>query len=282
MRLSIITDEISQDLEHCLHVCRDLGVDTVELRTVEGMNIVFHDAESLRRIKKVLDREGFRVCVIASPFLKSHLWHDFYKYANQQFTDFDTPDMQWEILERSLVVAKLFNAPYVRTFSFWRVAQPMDVREIVRDIIAEAVRRTEAAGLKLVIENEHACNIATGEEVGWLFQHLDSPAFGAIWDPGNEAALGSSPFPEGYHHVRGRIFHVHLKDVSQDEEFVKMGTGIIDYVGQLRALREDGYDGVLSLETHYAHPEGGSEQATQESCVALQALCNQAGIVLAS
>jgi sugar phosphate isomerase/epimerase len=161
------------------------------------------------------------------------------------------------------------------------------VRSFVRDVIAEAARRTEEAGLKLIIENEHACNIATGEETGWLLRSINTPAFGVIWDPGNEAMLDSRPFPEGYEHVRGRVYHVHVKDVNRNlqeaaprEHFVKVGSGCIDYVGQFRALAEDGYAGMLSLETHYIHPAGGREWATRESCAGLRKLLQEADVTV--
>jgi sugar phosphate isomerase/epimerase len=278
VHLSIITDEIAQSLEPALRVCQDLGVDTVELRGVDNTNIVFHDQRSLQRIKDQLDSLGLRVRVIDSPFLKSHFWSDH--SAREPFSDFDTPRQQWAILERSFEVAHFFGASLVRTFSFWRVADPTSIREAICASIAEAVTRTEAAGLTLTLENEHACNIATGAETGWLLQQLPSTSFGITWDPGNEAAFGGAPFPEGYRHVRGRIVHVHIKDVSAQRRFVALGSGTIDYVNQLRALQEDGYDGLLSLETHYARPQeqGGQEQATRESFAALRTLCQQAAI----
>ena len=123
-----------------------------------------------------------------------------------------------------------------------------------------------------MLENEHACNLATGEEAAWLLGQIESNAFGLTWDPGNEAVLGFNAFPEGYQHVRGpRILHMHIKDVNRhlesarkEERFVKLGTGCIDYVAQFRALAADGYDGMLSLETHYNHPQGGREPASRE------------------
>ena len=68
MRLSVITDEISQNLEHALGICEDLGVETVELRAVGGANVVSHDRSSLERIKGALGDGGFGVCAISSPF----------------------------------------------------------------------------------------------------------------------------------------------------------------------------------------------------------------------
>jgi L-ribulose-5-phosphate 3-epimerase len=150
----------------------------------------------------------------------------------------------------------------------------------VAQLLAEAAERTQAAGLELALENEHECNVGTGTEVGWMLDRIPSPAFGAIWDPGNEAMLGSKPFPEGYGYVRGRVTHIHLKDVDEEGNWTKVGTGVIDYPGQLRALAEDGYEGVLSLETHYEVPGGGLEGATRESIAAIRTLCAQAGVEL--
>jgi L-ribulose-5-phosphate 3-epimerase len=65
MRLCIITDEISQDLDHALDVCEDEGVSTVELRAVGRANIVSHDDDSVEKIKATIDSRGFRVGAIA-------------------------------------------------------------------------------------------------------------------------------------------------------------------------------------------------------------------------
>ncbi len=279
MHLSIVTDEITQDIAHALQVCQDLNVDTVELRGVHGKNIVFHESESLQEIRALLRQKGMRVCAIASPFLKCPLWLDETKTGVDRIKNEEEAE-QWRILQRSFELADFFGAPLVRTFSFLRVADPTSVREIVLNVLSEAVQRTEAAGLKLIIENEHACNIATGEETGWLLQRITSENFGVTWDPGNEAILGSRAFPEGYEHVRKRVLHVHLKDVDQNLHWAIIGKGTIDFVGQLRALAEDSYTGMLSLETHYVHPDGGLERATRESMAALRIAIQQAGITL--
>jgi sugar phosphate isomerase/epimerase len=265
MRLGVITDEISEDLDHALGVCGELGVSMVELRSVGDANVVFHEDRSLARIKAALDAGGFQVCAIASPFLKTHL---------REASD------QWGVLERSFELARLFGAPLVRAFSFWRVQRPIEVREEVAGVLREAARRTEAAGLSLVLENEHECNVATGEETGWVLERVPSPSFGVTWDPGNEARIGSSPFPEGYSHVKERVMHVHLKDADARGRWVRMGSGVIDYVGQLRALSESGYEGVLSLETHYGRPGSGLEGATRESLAGVRRLCREAGVRL--
>ncbi len=282
MRLSVITDEISQDLDLALGVCADLGIRTVELRAVGGTNIVSHDLGSLQRIKSTLADGDFDVCAISSPFLKCHLYDGGAPQGAMHSATPASREEQWGILESSLRVARLLGAPVVRAFSFWRAEKPEEVREEVADVLSEAARRAESAGLVLGLENEHTCNIGTGIEAGWVLGRIASPSLGVIWDPGNEAMLGSRPFPDGYGHIRGRIAHVHLKDVDVEGNWVRVGAGVIDYPGQLRALAEDGYAGVLSLETHYEVAEGGLEGATRESVAALRELCGRAGVELQS
>jgi L-ribulose-5-phosphate 3-epimerase len=280
MRLCVITDEISQDLARALEVCEDEGVSTVELRAVDGANIVSHDDESLEKIQGMIEGRGFLVGSIASPFLKCHISSDGDPQGATHFAAPASREEQWGILERSFEVARLFGAPLVRTFSFWRVPNPEAVREEVAKAISEAAQRTGEAGLTLGLENEHACNLATGAETRWVLDRVPSTALGVIWDPGNEAMMDSEPFPGGYEQVRDRVVHVHLKDADENGNWTKLGAGIIDYPGQFRALAEDGYEGLLSLETHYEVPDGGAEKATRESLAAIRRFCEEAGIRL--
>jgi len=276
----VITDEISQDLDHALGVCEELGINTVELRAVGGVNVVSHDEVGLGRIVAAVEDRGLRVGAIASPFLKCHVYGDGAPRGATHSAVPATRAEQWAVLERSFEVARLFSAPLVRAFSFWRVEDPTSVREEVARVLAEAADRTAAAGLELGVENEHACNLATGDETAWVLDRVPSQALGAIWDPGNEAAMGSEPYPGGYAHVRGRVVHVHLKDIDENGEWTRLGAGTIDYAGQLRALIDDGYEDLLSIETHYEKRPGGREAATRESVSALRALCRDAGVEL--
>jgi sugar phosphate isomerase/epimerase len=57
---------------------------------------------------------------------------------------------------------------------------------------------------------------------------------------------------------------------------MKMGGGIIDYVGQFRALRKAGYRGVVSLETHW-RGAGTPEASSRESMAGMKDLLRRAG-----
>src|SRR5205814_9546365 len=77
---------------------------------------------------------------------------------------------------------------------------------------------------------------------------------------------GGVPYPDGYEAVRPRMLHVHVKDARVVDattgltRWEAIGEGEVDYQGQIRALLEDEYAGVVSLETHW-RPSGSTPEA---------------------
>lgn len=281
-RLGVITDEISEDLGTALAVCKELGIRDIELRSIWNTSIVQHDNDTIRNIADTVWTNGFRVCGIASPFLKCHISGDGEARGRTHSAASSTRDDQWPILARSIEVASRLNAPIVRAFSFWRVDDPESVRDDILDVLKEATARTKSAGLKLGLENEHACNIGTGEEAAWYLERIPDETLGLIWDPGNTAALGVAPLPDDYAAIRDRVHHVHLKDAThlgEPAEFTTIGDGIVGYEEQFRMLAEDGYEGVLSLENHYK-VDGSAEEATRRSAEAVRTLAARAGLTI--
>lgn len=281
-RLGVITDEISEDLDTALDVCADLGIKDVELRSVWNTSIVEHDDATILKIANTIWSRGFSVCGIASPFLKCHIAGDGEAVGRTHSASTRSRDEQWNILSRSLEVAVRLDAPLVRAFSFWRVDDPESVRDEVLEVLLQATKRVRSAGRLLGIENEYSCNIATGEEAVWYLKRIPDPTFGLIWDPGNTAALGVAPIPDDYLPVRDRIHHVHIKDavrLGEPAEFTIIGEGIIGYEEQFRLLAADGYDDVVSLETHFDR-DGSREAATRASAHATREIAARAGLPL--
>ena len=121
-----------------------------------------------------------------------------------------------------------------------------------------------------MLENEHTCNIGTGRELGHLLKDINSAALRGNWDPGNAAMLDEIPYPHGYEAMRALFSHMHIKDVRNNaatgrKEWAPVGGGFIDWKGQIQALRKDGYDGTMSLETHYLRPDRNKVESTRES-----------------
>ena len=88
---------------------------------------------------------------------------------------------------------------------------------------------------------------------------INSPVIRATWDPANERhdlTYGECPFPTGFNFVKEYMIHFHMKDAVKmgaegKPESVPVGEGDINYWGQFKALKDMGYNGYVSLETHW-------------------------------
>ena len=76
MRLSVITDEISQDFGYALSVMSEYGVTGAELRGLWSTNIADLTAEQIDRAKKELVAAKMEVCALSTPILKCELEMD--------------------------------------------------------------------------------------------------------------------------------------------------------------------------------------------------------------
>jgi sugar phosphate isomerase/epimerase len=256
VRLSVITDEIDPGLAHAIDVCEELELDAVELRTLDGRQIVDHSEAELETVRAVLGRRGFAVCAVASPFLKC-----------------DRGEDQDAVLERTLRAAAVLGAPVVRAFGYWRESDPAASLPDLGRALRDATTRAHAAGLTLALENEHECNVATAAEARAALAAADVSQLRLIWDPGNAAMLDPAAWNGlgGLETIVDRVVHVHLKDVTPAAAWTRIGDGIVDFRAQLSCLSDAGYDGYLSFETHYVR-DGSGELATRECIAALRAL----------
>jgi sugar phosphate isomerase/epimerase len=134
----------------------------------------------------------------------------------------------------------------------------------------------------LLLENEMSCNTATGEESAAVLKAIPNKNFMLNWDPGNAAKLESTPYPDGYRLLpHARIGHCHVKDVvrpaGKPSEWAPVGAGVVDWVGQFRALAKDGYHQAVSLETHW-RGAGTPEASTRVSMKGLKETLSKAGL----
>jgi len=270
-KLGIITDEITQDFEPALGFISSYSLQWCELRELWRKNIMNLSHEELQRACDLIEQHHLKVSDIGSPVFKYNLPEmparpEKRDTFHADFTDQDSDGLLDESFER----ARFFGTPKVRVFSFWRVGDPEKAYSYVRDRLARAAERAAQNHITLVLENEHECNIGTGKELGRILRDINSPALRGNWDPGNAAMLHEVPYPDGYREVRGLFAHMHIKDVKKDPRSGKLawapvGGGFIDWRGQLQAVADSGYDGTMSLETHYRRPDGNKVESSRES-----------------
>jgi L-ribulose-5-phosphate 3-epimerase len=285
LHLSILTDEISQDFGHACEVAsRDFGMGLVDLREAGGKNLMNWDAAQIAEVRKVLDRFKLGVACLATPIFKVD-WPDAPKSRfspkRDEFGAAFTFGQQDELLERAFALAREFKTDRIRIFDFWRLEDQKPHRAAIDEVVRKATAKAAKQRLTLVLENEYACNTATGSEAGRLATAIPDQALQITWDPGNAQFRDEVPFPGGYAAIpKGRIGHVHCKDAVRGAdgkawEWMAMGRGVIDWAGQFRALKKDGYSHAVTLETHW-RGAGTPEASSRESFAGMKALLQKA------
>lgn len=258
--LGVISDEISQDMDVIVNTAHDYHLDAIELRSIWDIKVQDLKRKHLDRINEELAAAGLRVISIASPFLKCEI------DSEEEYAE------HIDILRRSIEIARDLDTNLIRGFTFWRrdglEGLPKYWDQIVEKF-AEPTEIAEEEDIVLEVENEQSCFLGTGVDLARFLGEIDSKNVKAIWDPGNAYYddAKEEAYPVGYEALRDWIVHVHLKDVVWNKETgkpecVPIGTGEVDMEGQLKALKDDGYRGNVSLETHW-RPEALDEELIQ-------------------
>jgi len=285
-RVAVINDEISQDFGHAVDVAsREFGMQWIEVREMWNKNIMKLDSKEIDQARQILERAKMRVTDIASPIFKED-WHGAplskVREKHDSFNADYTFKQQDEMLDRSFELAKAFKTDRVRIFDFWRLDDQTPYRAAIDDKLREAADKAAKKNIILILENEYACNTATGAEAARTLSAVQASNFMVNWDPGNAAMRGENAFPDGYNKLpKDRIGHVHCKDIQKKpagsgQEWAAMGRGTIDWTGQFRALKQQGYKYATSLETHW---RGAStpEESTRQSWAGMKKELQEAG-----
>ena len=159
--------------------------------------------------------------------------------------------------------AKAFGTDKLRIFTFMlgRGEQPSEKSYgRIDELVREAARRAKPGGFRLAVENIGGGHVATGAQAGALLKRVKDDNLGSTGTPTTRANPASRRFRTAIANLDpARIFHVHLRDYRhQDGKVVwtAVGDGEFDNLGQIRALRKDGYTSTFTLETHWRDPRG--------------------------
>jgi L-ribulose-5-phosphate 3-epimerase len=284
-RVAVINDEIGDDFGHVVEIAsQEFGLEWIELRGMWKKNILNLDDAQIAEARRLLDKAKLKVTDIASPVFKVD-WPGAprSKFAPKRDTfnaDFNFKQ-QDELLDKSFELARAFNTDRVRIFDFWRLEDVTPYRKDIDDKLREAADKAAKKNITLILENEHECNTGTGAEAARTLDAVKSPNFMLNWDPGNATMLGETPYPDGYNKLpKDRIGHVHCKDSQRGPDgkvkWAAMGRGMVDWVGQFRALKQQGYHYATSLETHW-RGAGTPEESTRQSMAGMKDELRKAG-----
>ena len=271
MRISAFGDEIATDFEEQLRVLRRLNIPLIDIRAVWGVNCAQFSAEHIGRIRDLCARCAIAVSCMGSPIGKSPIA--------------DPIAIESERLRTIGATARQLGTSNIRLFSFYPEGEVDEAAlQTSIDRLGALCDIAEEEELQLLLENEKGVVGDTPERCLQLLRAIDSPRLRFIWDPANFVQCGArDQVDRWWDELHPYTAYVHIKDARlADMSVTVAGDGDGQLLELLRRLRENGYNGALSLEPHLLearHSSGFSGADGMEAAVgALRKLMAQAGI----
>ncbi len=242
MFLSGIADEVGASIEKQIKAHKELGWNHIEIRNVDGKNLIDVDKDKFNQIAGKLNEAKMQVCCFAS------------QIANWARRISGSFDLDLEELKRAIPRMRCLHTKYIRIMSYpndnWN---DDDWRKEVMRRLGELARIAEDGGVVLVHENCSGWGGQGPNEALDIIETVKSPNLRFLLDTGNKSPRNESSW-EFCQKVRGYVVHVHIKDYKgeKEERAVFPGEGNCQVDKIIKDLLSSGYKGGFSIEPHMA------------------------------
>ena len=248
MIITGISDEAGKDIQTQIKAHKELGWNALELRLHNGVNASTTDftEDQFNEVRSALEEAEMSVTGFGSAI------GNWSRSIRGDFS-IDVEDLK--------VAAKRMNilgTKYIRTMTW--VPDKDDIAYSRNEGIRrykELVKIAEDAGILLAHENCEGWGGFSPKNMVELKTEVNSPNLVLLYDTGNVVSHGDDP-EEFFKGIRGHFDYIHIKDakfgVGDDgHTFTYCGEGDGNLPEILRrVIKEDGYDGVISIEPHIA------------------------------
>ena len=265
---SVITDEVSPDLQAGLRFAAEEGLTTVDIRSIGGVNFLSFERERQAQIAREIRDAGLQVGCFATPLLKWAAPGRATAKAGDQF-GFDARGRTTaELCDDAFAAAEILGTRHLRIFSLLTFDgfKPADLEADYRALL----NRAERHDMTLHVENEPVCNIATVPDLIALMNAWRHPRLRALLDIGNAHYSGAPPSPAELAAVMPSVDQMHFKDYDKARHaYVATGEGAVSYARLLPPCLAAARDRhlALTIETHMPAEQPGS---TRRSLAALR------------
>ncbi len=266
--LTGFADEISPDLDVQIATLKKLSLTGLDLRSVNGVNVLDLALEDIERVHDKCRENGLVVQCIGSP-------------VNKIQFDVLLQGRELERLRKALTAASIINVKRVRIFT---PEVPEDQHDAMTgkmiEWMAEQRKLAESYGITLIHENDARFWGAYPANAKRLFEKLGSENLKACFDFANTVLLGFRPMDDWFPWLLPHLDTLHIKD-AKDGVVVAAGKGDAQIEETMRWLIDQGWRGPLTMEPHLqaAGPYGGftGDQLFGEAVTSFREVLSRAG-----
>lgn len=220
IKIYAFSDEASPSIDAQIDALLRNGLDGMEIRNVDGVNISDITKEKAKEVKAKLDAHGLCVWSIGSPIGKITLQDDFEKHM--------------EKFRHTLEIAKILNAQSIRLFSFF-MPKNSDPGVYKEEVFARLGQFVEAAkGYNITLCHENEKGIFGDIPTRCLEIHKQFPEIKAVFDPANFVQSQVDTL-KAWALLKDYVHYMHIKDALEDGLVVPPGKGI----GNVQRIAKD-------------------------------------------
>jgi sugar phosphate isomerase/epimerase len=169
LALSVIGDEIGPSLEEMISFAHEHGLKRLDMRTVDGRNLLGMKKEEIIKISRALEKAGLTVPTFVSPLFK---WPAAGKSAEAGKVDFafDPKECPAEdIIDHAIEIAVILGAPHMRIFSYLRHRRFRRGHLTGGKAFTKLMSLAGHYDISIQLENEPVCNIGNVAELRAFF-----------------------------------------------------------------------------------------------------------------
>ena len=235
MRIYAFADEASPDIDGQIAALRENGLDGLEIRNVDGVNVSDISAAKAREVRKKTDAAGLAVWSVGAPIGKIDIEKDDFKTHTEKF-------------RRTLEMAEILGARNIRLFSFYipKDKNPGDYENEVIERLGCFAEYAGGSGITLCHENEKGIYGDVFERCVKIHKAL--PEIKAVFDPANFVQCGVDTL-KAWDALKCCTEYLHIKDALADGSVVPAGKGIGNLPEILSSYKAHN-GGAVTLEPH--------------------------------
>ncbi len=254
MKIYAFADEASSNIDEQITALKENGLDGLEIRNVDGVNVADITDEKAYEVKAKMDAAGLKIWSIGSPIGKINIENDDFKLHIEKYC-------------RTLHLAKIMGVENIRLFSFFipKEKNADDYRNEVISRLKVFCEIAEGSGITPCHENEKGIFGDIPERCIQI--HEEIPKLKSVFDPANFVQCGVNTI-EAWKKLKPYVKYLHIKDSLKDGNIVPagMGDGNVKYIlDEYRLLGGK----CITLEPHLMEFDGlkGLEQEGDKSAV---------------
>ena len=234
--LSAFADEAADSAADQIAALKQAMIDHVDLRSVDGINIVELPVDHAKQVKQMLGDAGIKVGMYGSPIGKTDI-------ADDVQIELDRVDHLGKMLD-------VFGATDVRIFSFYnKDGVPRDDWKAKSfDKLGKLSDRAAELGLVLYHENETEVYGDHPDQIVELAE-LRSDSFKLIYDFANYQRTGAEPWGN-WQRLKPMTDALHFKDQKANGDHVPIGKGDTMANEIMADAVKTGWSGPCTLEPH--------------------------------